>query len=162
VSVTRKILISILAVGAAFILTIIAFLANGAWKSHSFQANLDAFYATPEEFSEIPGTLLRFEPLGAEVANAQAYRMLYVTEGQQGNSAVAAGMAFIPDKKSDSPRPVVAYVAGTTGQGNACAPSRSPDPTSGVKHFLPEAIAKGGPWSLPTNMVWGLRGYSFI
>ena len=157
-SVTRKILISILAVGAAFILTIIAFLANGAWKSHSFQANLDAFYATPEEFSEIPGTLLRFEPLGAEVANAQAYRMLYVTEDQQGNPAVAAGMAFIPDKKPDSPRPVVAYVAGTTGQGDACAPSRSPDPISGVKHFLPEAIAQGWAVVAPDEYGVGTEG----
>ena len=154
----KRTLIVALAIIASFTLVIIAFLAKSAWESHSLQSNLDAFYATPEEFSEIPGTLLRFEPLGTEVANARAYRMLYVTENQQGTPAVAAGMAFIPDTKADSPRPVVAYIAGTTGQGDACAPSRTPDPVSGVKQFLPEAIAQGWAVVAPDEYGVGTEG----
>ena len=73
-SILRKTLVAFLAVFVALILSIVAFLAYSAWKSHSLQSSLDAFYATPEEFSEIPGTLLRLEPLGVDVANARAYR----------------------------------------------------------------------------------------
>ena len=157
-SILRKTLVAFLAVFVALILSIVAFLANSAWKSHSLQSSLDAFYATPEEFSEIPGTLLRLEPLGVDVANARAYRLLYVTQDQRGKAAVAAGMAFIPDKKSDTPRPVVAYIAGTTGQGDACAPSRATDPVSGVKHFLPEAIAQGWAVVAPDEYGVGTEG----
>lgn len=153
-SILRKTLIGIVAVFVAFILIIVAYYVKNALQSHSLQSSLDPFYTTPEEFSKIPGTLVRYEPLGAEVADAQAYRMLYVTEDLQGNPAVAAGMAFIPDKKSETPRPVVAYLAGTTGQGDKCAPSRLPDPVSGVKHFLPEAIAQG--WAVVAPDEYGV------
>ena len=103
--VLRRTLLVVVAVIAAFILTIVALLAKNAWESHSLQSSLDVFYATPEEFSEVPGTLLRWEPLGVDVPDAEAYRLLYVTENQQGKSVVAGGMAFIPDKKSATPGP---------------------------------------------------------
>ena len=157
-STLRKTLIGIVAVFVAFILIIVVFLVKNTVQSYLFQSSLDPFYASPEEFSEIPGTLVRFEPLGVEVANAQAYRMLYVTEDSQGKPAVAAGMAFIPDKKSVTPRPVVAYIAGTTGQGDECAPSRSPNPVSGVKNFLPEAIAQGWAVVAPDEYGVGTEG----
>ena len=156
--VVKRTLIVVLAVIAAFILTIIASLAKNAWESHSLQSSLDPFYTTPEEFSKIPGTLVRYEPLGAEVAGAQAYRMLYVTEDFQGNPAVAAGMAFIPNEKAENPRPVVAYIAGTTGQGDACAPSRSSNPIAGVRNFLPEAIDQGWAVVAPDEYGVGTQG----
>ena len=165
-SIFLKTLVGILAVFVGVTLTIVAllttgamtFLATSAWRSHLHQSNLDPFYATPTEFSEIPGTLLRLEPLGVEVDNAQAYRMLYVTQDQEGNPAVAAGMAFVPDKMSDTPRPVVAWLAGTTGQGDACAPSRAPDPISGLKNFLPEAVARGWAVVAPDEYGVGTQG----
>jgi hypothetical protein len=156
--VVKRTLIVVLAVIAAFLLVIIASLAKNAWESHALQSSLDPFYTNPEEFSEIPGTLVRYEPLGAEVAGAQAYRMLYVTEDFQGNPAVAAGMAFIPNEKAESPRPVVAYIAGTTGQGDSCAPSRSTDPIDGVKNFLPEAIDQGWAVVAPDEYGVGTQG----
>ena len=156
--VLRRTAIAVAAVIALFILTIAALLAKNAWQSHALQSSLDAFYATPKEFSQVPGTLLRLEPLGVDVPGAKAYRLLYVTEDQLGKSVVAGGMAYIPDKKADAPRPVVAYIAGTTGQGDACAPSRSPDPVSGVKHFLPEAIAQGWAVVAPDEYGVGTEG----
>ena len=156
--VLRRTLIVVVAVIAAFILTIIAVLAKNVWDSNSFQSNLAAFYATPEQFSDAPGTLIRLEPLGVDVPDAKAYRLLYVTENQQGEPVVAGGMAFIPDTKPDTPRPVVAYIAGTTGQGDACAPSRAPDPISGVMKFLPEAIAQGWAVVAPDEYGVGTEG----
>jgi predicted esterase len=157
-STLRKTLIGIVAVFVAFILIIVVFLVKNAWYSYSLQSSLDPFYISPEEFSEIPGTLVRFEPLGVEVADAQAYRMLYVTEDSQGNSVVAAGMAFIPDKKSATPRPVLAYAAGTTGQGDECAPSRSANPIDSLKNFLPEAITQGWAVVAPDEYGVGTEG----
>lgn len=142
------------AVVQAVPVAIAGFLAFSNVKSHTLQASLDPFYTAPEEFSDVPGTLLRLEPLGVEVDNARAYRLLYVTQDQQGEPAVAGGMAFVPDKKLDKPRPVVAYLAGTTGQGDACAPSRAPDPVSGLKNFLPEAIDQG--WAVVAPDEYGV------
>lgn len=153
-AVARKILIGVVAVIATCILALGAFLAYNAWNSHSLQSRMAAFYIPPEEFTEIPGTLLRWEPLGVEVANARAYRMLYVTQDPQGKPAVAAGMAFIPDEKPETPRPIVAYLAGTTGQGDACAPSRATDPLSGLRTFLPEAMAQG--WAVVAPDEYGV------
>jgi len=53
---------------------------------------------------------------------------------------------------------VLAYIAGTTGQGDACAPSRSTDPVSGVQHFLPEAIAQGWAVVAPDEYGVGTEG----
>lgn len=153
-SVLLKTLIAVVAIIAAVMLLISAFLAFTAWTTNARQSNLAAFYTAPEEFSQIPGTLLRWEPLGVEVAGAQAYRLLYVTEDLQGKPAVAAGMAFIPKKRPDTPRPMVAYLAGTTGQGDACAPSRSNDPIYGLHSFIPEAMGQG--WAVVAPDEYGV------
>ena len=157
-SVVRKTLIVAVAIIGAGILMIIAFLAFRAWTTNVHQSSVAAFYATPEDFSQIPGTLLRWEPLGVDVADAKAYRLLYVTEDQQGKPAVAAGMAFIPDKKVDTPRPMVAFLQGTTGQGDACAPSRSDDPLHEIRNFLPEAMAQGWAVVAPDEYGVGTQG----
>lgn len=157
-SVVRKTLIVAVAIIGAGILMIIAFLAFRAWTTNVHQSSVAAFYATPEDFSQIPGTLLRWEPLGVDVADAKAYRLLYVTEDQQGKPAVAAGMAFIPDKKVDTPRPMVAFLQGTTGQGDACAPSRSDDPLHEIQNFLPEAMAQGWAVVAPDEYGVGTQG----
>ena len=67
-SVVRKTLIVAVAIIGAGILMIIAFLAFRAWTTNVHQSSVAAFYATPEDFSQIPGTLLRWEPLGVSIA----------------------------------------------------------------------------------------------
>lgn len=148
----------ILAILIAIILTVIAFAASKALESETLQSDLIAFYTPPTEFSQIPGTLLRLEPLGVEVASASAYRLLYVTQDQQGNAAVASAMAVVPDQSPKTTRPSVAWTHGTSGQGEACAPSRSSDPLSQLTEFLPIAIAKGWAVVAPDYLGLGTPG----
>ena len=88
------------------------------------------FYATPAALPAKPGQMLRQEPLdsAASLADAgQALRVLYTsTDGVKGQGIVpVSGAVFFP--KTPRPAggwPVVAWAHGTTGVGDACAPSR--------------------------------------
>ena len=157
-AVLRTSIVVVLAITTGVLMALIAVLASNALKTDSQQSALTAFYAPPTSFDAPPGTLLRLEPLGAEVAEALAYRMLYVTEDNLGNPAVASGMAFFPDQRSESPRPVVAWTHGTTGQGEGCAPSRSAVPLSQLTEFLPNAITQGWAVAAPDYLGLGTPG----
>lgn len=154
----RSTLIVILVILTLFFSAIIVVYSFNAFKAYSQQLVLEDFYTVPEEFSDIPGTLVRLEPLGIDIADASAYRMLYVTQDQQGNPVVAGGMAFLPNKKAETPRRVVAFIEGTTGQADECAPSRSPDPPNSLSTFLPEAMTQGWAVVAPDEFGVGMPG----
>lgn len=125
------------------------------------QDALASFYLPPDTMPTTPGVLLRSEPLTAadgtpvEVAGATALRILYSTQRPDGAIAVSGGMVFLPDRKaSDGGRPVLAWAHGTVGQGDACAPSRSKDPTAPIASWLPLALARG--WAVVATDYAGL------
>lgn len=125
------------------------------------QDALASFYLAPETMPTTPGLLLRTEPLTAAdgspvaVANATALRILYSTERPDGTIAVSGGMVFLPDQAApDGGRPVLAWAHGTVGQGDACAPSRSKDPTAPIASWLPLALARG--WAVVATDYAGL------
>ena len=123
------------------------------------QDQLTAFYTPPTEFDPTPGTLLRFESLGVEMPGATAYRILYVTTDSNDEPAVASGMAFVPQASTEgTPRRVVAWTHGTTGQGDACAPSRSANPISQLTEFLPGAITANWLVTAPDYLGLGTPG----
>ncbi len=58
----------------------------------------------------------------------RAKRILYRSTGQTGNPITVSGMVFIPKGKAPAGGwPIVAWGHGTSGVGDACAPSKHPD-----------------------------------
>lgn len=91
----------------------------------------DSFYSWSEPLSGTPGKLLRQAPLEAAASLPEAgeqIRVLYSsTDGVSGSGVVpVSGAIFFP--KTLRPAggwPIVAWAHGTTGVGDACAPSRN-------------------------------------
>lgn len=152
-------LIVVLALLAGASLAVAALILARTFETDDAQAKLTNFYTPPTEFNATPGTLIRFEPLGVDVPGASAYRILYVTTDHNDEPAVASGMAFVPlATTSDLPRKIVAWTHGTTGQGDACAPSRSANPISQLIEFLPEAISSDRVVTAPDYLGLGTPG----
>ncbi len=110
------------------------------------QEALDPFYTPPDPIPQELGTVIRTEPMDIEVPNGSAIRMLYVSERPSGERAVSGGMVFIPDAppaKDKNGRSIVAYAHGTGGLGEACAPSRSNNPTNGMDGWLGLMMRQG-------------------
>lgn len=113
---------------------VVAVVLAGVWIVKSRQVNqqqevLQPFYTPPSPLPSVPpGTLLRSEVVeGVEVPNAVVRRVLYTTELADGTPAVSGGLVFVPTvppPNADGTRPVIAWAHPTTGQGDACAPSR--------------------------------------
>lgn len=110
------------------------------------QSEIAAFYETPNPLpAGKPGDIIRQEKLEAPNLpdNADAYRVLYRTEDGNGKPRVSGAMLFVPQAKAPAGgRKVLAWAHGTTGMGDACAPSRSPEPMN-VFPWLNEAIDQG-------------------
>jgi alpha-beta hydrolase superfamily lysophospholipase len=147
--------IGILAIITALALFLTAKIISSNMETSATQSDLQPFYTPPVPLEGKPGDLLRVEPLGIEVDGAESLRILYLTELDNGDLAAASGMAFIPTATSlQAPRPIVAWTHGTVGQGDACAPSRTADPTSQLTQFLPNMIQLG--WALVATDYTGL------
>ena len=90
---------------------------------------MSAFYTWDADIPEVPGQLLRSEPLPPTLGLANAavqLRVLYSsTDGVGGSTSVAvSGAVFIP--KGQPPQggwPIVAWAHGTFGMADICAPS---------------------------------------
>lgn len=118
------------------LLTGVAYFAAQTAKTDVTQSQLDAFY-TPPSALPAPGSVIRVEPMRLEIPGGRALRMLYSSAHADGSAAASGAMVFIPDREAaSSGRPVVAWAHGTVGQGDACAPSRSANPTSQLLPWL--------------------------
>lgn len=151
----------LIGVGIAALAIAVAILGVQAWLGISqretamAQGQLDAFYTAPNPLPGPPGTLIRTEPLAIDLPGGTALRMLYVTERPDGSPAVSGGMAFIPDAPApDGGRPVVAWAHPTAGMGDACAPSRSPDPLLDTDDWLGQMMQLG--WAVTATDYAGL------
>lgn len=119
------------------------------------QEQLQPFYTPPGQLPGPPGTLIRFEPLGVDVAGGTGYRILYVSERPDGEPAVSGGMVFVPDAPApQGGRPIVSWAHGTIGQGDACAPSRSKNPLQDTDGWLQEMMQRG--WLVVSTDYTGL------
>ncbi len=83
------------------------------------------FYAPPDPLPKAPhGTLLRYQPVTAP-AGAKAYRIMYLSESVTGEPIAVTGDAVVPDAPAPAGgRRVLTLAHGTTGIGDACAPSK--------------------------------------
>jgi len=104
----------------------------------------DAFYDPPPiAAGTAPGTLLRSDAFTRGVPEgAEAWRILYVTEGDDGAPRAVSGLVIAPRDAPARPRPVLAWAHGTTGIARGCAISLLPDPLSGIPQ-LEAVLARG-------------------
>lgn len=139
-----KALILIAAVVVVAIAALVGYLLLQQRETDLQQTALDPFYAAPDPIPTELGTVIRTEPLAAEVPGGSAQRILYVSERPDGERAVSGGMIFIPDAPAPSEgRPVVAWEHGTLGMGNACVPSRSTNPLADMQTWIGPMMQQG-------------------
>lgn len=97
------------------------------------QASAATFYDPPADLPAGQGTLVRTEPMKLALTlkglylPGKATRILYTSTDEAGEPAAVSGAYIEPTKRwtGTGPRPLVAIAAGTQGQGDACAPSKS-------------------------------------
>lgn len=101
------------------------------------QASAATFYDPPADLPAGLGSLVRTEPMnlasnikigGLPISvSANATRLMYTSTDELGEPVAVSGAYLEPTKKwqGNGPRPLVAFAAGTQGQGDACAPSKS-------------------------------------
>jgi pimeloyl-ACP methyl ester carboxylesterase len=108
------------------------------------QNALQPFYDTTGMKTSGPlGQVVRSEPLGVDIDNGTALRILYRTQRANGSMTFSSGMVFIPDNDAaGSPRPVVAWAHGTVGLGPQCAPSRTAHPVGDIS-WVSSMLARG-------------------
>lgn len=91
------------------------------------------FYDPPADLPSGKGTVIRTEPMKLALTlnglylPGKATRIMYTSTDAAGAPAAVSGAYIEPTKKwtGSGPRPLVAVAAGTQGQGDACAPSKS-------------------------------------
>ncbi|MFZ1362563.1 MAG: lipase family protein [Candidatus Nanopelagicales bacterium] len=136
-------------VGAAIIAVVViltATIVGGKVQTDHDQSEIAAFYETPNPLpAGKPGDIIRQEKFETPNVpdNAEMYRVLYRTEDQNGKPRVSGAFIVIP--KAEAPaggRKVLAWAHGTTGMGDACAPSRTKDPIN-IIPWVNEAIDRG-------------------
>jgi hypothetical protein len=98
----------------------------------------DPFYSASLRTPHRPGTLLRQEPFTRGVpAGAIAWRILHATTRDDGSPALASAIVMVARHAPAGPRPVVAWMHGSTGIVRGCAPSLLGDPFARVPALQP-------------------------
>jgi alpha-beta hydrolase superfamily lysophospholipase len=127
-SPNRWVLLLGLAIVILAIIGIFSFV--GKYQRASTPETPSAFYTPPQVLPQgEPGTIIRSEPLPASLPKgAQAYRVMYLSTGLNGEPIAATGTIVAPAGESTTPRPVIAWSHGTTGIFPECGVSHTSDP----------------------------------
>ncbi|NLE81528.1 MAG: lipase [Rhodococcus sp.] len=90
----------------------------------------DPFYQEPQlTGGEPPGTLLKSKPVdvmftGFKPGNLDAYKLMYVTTGVDGEHTISTGILMIPvDGRDNATRPLIGYQMANDSVGPYCHPS---------------------------------------
>ncbi len=129
----KIILIFIMAVIVCSAVTVGAVLWSKQASTDRAQEQLEPFYLPPDPLpTGRPGDIIRSEPMtNVKLNDATAHRVLYLSENVHGQPVAVSGMVFVPNgKPAKGSRKVIAWAHPTTGMGDQCAPSRTPDPLS--------------------------------
>lgn len=112
-----------------------------ATTNPALNAPSDPFYVPPDPLPDgAPGDVIRSEPLDGAPAGAQAWRVLYLSQGVDGNPTAVSGMVIAPAGPAPAGgRPVLSWAHPTTGVVDSCAPSTLPlvfTLVAGLERFL--------------------------
>jgi pimeloyl-ACP methyl ester carboxylesterase len=114
----------------------------------------DQFYRAPVSAPHEPGALLRIEPFTRKIPKgARAWKILYTTTRSNGAAAVASALVLAPLAAHEGPRPLIAWLHGTTGVIPGCAPSLLRQPYVDIPP-LDKALAEG--WAVVATDYVGL------
>ncbi len=142
--------------GAIAVLLIVVVAGVASMHAHRRVPVLDDFYAAPATVPSEPGVLLRTEPFTrAMPPGARAWRILYTTTRDDGQTALASAIVIAPREPPPGPLPLIAWTHGTTGFAPVCAPSLLPDPfVAGAMFIADQVVARG--WALVATDYVGL------
>jgi pimeloyl-ACP methyl ester carboxylesterase len=88
---------------------------------------LPAFYSVPDPLPDATGTLIKSEEVAVEGLHGTAYRVMYVSEGVDGEPVAVTGTIMVPNQPAAAGgHPVVSWAHGTNGMADVCAPSLEP------------------------------------
>lgn len=123
--------------GAGLLLLLLFATAAAAWLvARPLQP--DAFYDASDGVSVPPGVLLRAQAFERGVPpHARAWRIAYATTRADGGTALASAIVMVSRTAPSTPRPVVAWLHGTTGVVPGCAPSLLDEPFAHVPALRP-------------------------
>jgi acetyl esterase/lipase len=114
------------------------------------RAAADDFYTVPAKLARFkPGDVIKSEPvasLAPELDGTIATRIMYRSIDAQGRPVGVTGMLFTPaaGHPDGSGWPVVSFTHGTTGVGDACAPSKHPNLYWDVYAWLVGRLVRDG------------------
>lgn len=108
------------------------------------QAQLEPFYTPPAQIPSTPGSIIRTEPLDADVPGGKGFRVLYTSTGPKGEPVAVSGMLFVSNKPAPAGgRPVIGWAHGTVGLAPQCAPSRAKNVLEDTDDWLNTAMNNG-------------------
>jgi len=104
-----------------------------------------SFYTPPQPLPQgEPGTILRREPLPSNLPEgAQAWRVMYLSTGLEGQPIAVTGTVVAPTGTPGAPRNIIAWAHGTTGIRPECGVSHTSDPyqqTPAIERMLAEGL----------------------
>ena len=104
-----------------------------------------SFYSTPSSLPDGPlGTVLRTESIAPFVPGTKAFRILYLSQGMNGEKIAVSGLVGIPaDPPGASGYDVVSWAHGTTGIADVCAPSTGRRFNHDAYDVAPEVLSQG-------------------
>jgi pimeloyl-ACP methyl ester carboxylesterase len=98
---------------------------------------LPEFYAVPDPLPGETGTLIKSEKVPVDGLHGTAYRVMYVSEGVDGEPVAVTGTILVPDKQAPADGyPVVSWAHGTNGMADECAPSLEPGNSAPLANAL--------------------------
>jgi len=131
--------------------------AAGVWLA-ARPPHPDAFYEAGDDVPARPGQLLRSEPFERGVPDgARAWRILYTTTRADATPGLASAIVMVARSGLSAPRPVVAWLHGTTGVDAGCAPSLQSDPFAHVPALQP-LLERGWAYVAPDYTGLGTPG----
>ena len=112
--------------GLLLLLAVFAFL----FRQATVPQQPTTFYIPPDPLpAGAPGMVIRSEPITANLPEgAQAWRVLYLSEGADGQPTAVSAIVAAPEAPADSPRPVIAWAHGTLGVQPQCGTGHKDDP----------------------------------
>lgn len=91
------------------------------------------------------GQIVKKEKIATSVANAQAWRIAYISSDMAGKKTVVTGLVIAP--KGAAPkggRPIMSWAHGTTGTAQNCGPSQVGNPTAPLNEYF---LMNGNSWT---------------
>lgn len=91
------------------------------------------------------GTVIAQEPVATAIADAQAWRIAYVSSDVRERPTISTALVIAPKgAMPEGGRPIVAWAHGTTGTAQSCGPSQVLDPAQDLNQYF---LVGGTSWT---------------